>query len=89
MRFDTMSMADFSSPLASTVSGSWNLCKALSKHRLSFFIFLFSVSGVCGTHGQANYAAGNTYQDALAGYLVSLGEPAASVALGKFESIGH
>ncbi|KAL9616846.1 MAG: hypothetical protein Q9160_008302 [Pyrenula sp. 1 TL-2023] len=44
---------------------------------------------VCGTHGQANYAAGNAYQDALAQYLVSKGERAVALDLGNFQSIGH
>ncbi|KAK3994976.1 type I iterative polyketide synthase [Cladorrhinum sp. PSN332] len=45
--------------------GSWNLHNYLPKD-IDFLIFLSSASGVIGNRGQANYSAGNTFQDALA-----------------------
>ena len=45
-------------------------------------MLLSSVCGIFGNAGQANYAAGNTYQDALARYRVSIGERATSIDLG-------
>lgn len=47
--------------------GSWNLHNILPQD-MDFFIFLSSASGVIGNRGQANYAAGNCFQDALARY---------------------
>jgi KR domain len=36
--------------------------------KMDFFIMLSSVSSIIGNVGQANYAAGNTFEDALAHY---------------------
>lgn len=47
--------------------GSWNLHCCLPDD-MDFFILLSSASGILGNPGQANYAAGNTFQDALAEY---------------------
>lgn len=84
-----MSLDDFKGPLSSKVDGSWNL-HTLLPSGLDFFILLASVSGVCGTHGQTNYAAANAYQDALAQHRISHGESRTWVLdLGNFQSIGH
>lgn len=45
---------------------------------------LSSVTGIIGSKGQANYAAGNTFQDALAHHRVDRGEKATSLDLGLF-----
>ena len=55
---------------------------------LDFFVLLSSVCGVTGTRGQSSYAAGNSYQDALARHRVSLGEKCISLDLGAILSIG-
>ena len=49
---------------------------------------LASFSGIIGNPGQANYAAGNTFQDALAHYRVSIGEKATSIDLGVATDVG-
>ena len=69
------------------VQGTWNLHKHLPKN-LSFFVILSSIAGVTGSRGQANYAAANTYQDALARYRVSQGEKCISLNLGSIMGIG-
>ncbi|CAG8957353.1 hypothetical protein HYFRA_00010779 [Hymenoscyphus fraxineus] len=69
------------------VEGSWNLHMLLPKG-MDFFILLSSISGVIGSPGQANYAAGNTYQDALARYRVAQGEKAISLDLGLIAQEG-
>ena len=55
---------------------------------LEFFVLLSSVCGVTGTRGQSNYAAGNSYQDALARHRVSLGNKCISLDLGAILAIG-
>lgn len=49
---------------------------------MDFFILLSSLSGILGATGQANYATGNTFHDALARHRVGLSEKATSLDLG-------
>jgi hypothetical protein len=63
------------------ILGSWNLHSLLPRG-LDFFVLLSSLAGVLGSPGQANYAAGNTYMDALARFRVSQGERAVVLDLG-------
>jgi len=83
-----MSYNDFNVPLQSKVDGSWNLHDLLPLD-LDFFIMLSSAAGVLGGVGQANYAAGNTFQDALARFRVSQGLKATSIDLGIMLSHGY
>lgn len=49
---------------------------------------LSSVAGIFGNRGQANYAAGNTFQDALAAFRTAQGLKASSINLGSVSSVG-
>jgi len=71
------------------VQGSWNLHLALAGLDLDFFILLSSAGAVFGNGGQSNYAAGNTYQDALARFRVSRGAKAISLNLGMIIGEGY
>jgi len=86
--FDEMSIADFNTAIKPKVHGSWNLHECLPSG-MDFFILLSSVAGIVGTYGQSNYAAGNTYQDALAAFRVTEGEKAFTIDLGGMESVGY
>ncbi|KAL3473806.1 hypothetical protein BJX99DRAFT_272015 [Aspergillus californicus] len=79
--FEGMTHASWSEALAPKVRGSWNLHQQLPRG-MDFFIMCSSISGIFGARGQANYAAGNTFQDALAAHRISLGEKATSFGLG-------
>ena len=61
-----MTFDEFQVPLQTKMSGTHHLSEAFKDSSLDFFIMLSSLSGVVGSRGQANYAAGNTFQDALA-----------------------
>ena len=63
-----MTFDDFRVPLQTKMSGTHHLSEAFKDSSLDFFIMLSSLSGVVGSRGQANYAAGNTFQDTLAQY---------------------
>ena len=82
-----MTFEEWSTSLESKVKGTWNL-HVLLPPKMDFFVMLSSISGIIGNVGQANYAAGNTYEDALARYRVAQGEKAASLDLGWIQSIG-
>ena len=69
------------------VAGTMNLHKHL--HDLSFFIMLSSLTGVVGNVSQANYAAGNAFQDALARHRTLNGLPAVVIDLGAVTSVGY
>lgn len=82
-----MSFEDWQVAIKPKVHGSWNLHKVLPND-MDFFVMLSSVAGILGNRGQANYAAGNTFQDALAAYRVSQGMNASSLNLGSVSNVG-
>jgi NADPH:quinone reductase-like Zn-dependent oxidoreductase/short-subunit dehydrogenase len=91
--FENMTHVQWTEALKPKVQGTWNLHQAslsepCAKEGLEFFVMLASISGFVGNRGQANYAAGNSYQDALAKYRRSLGLAATSVDLGLMQDIG-
>ncbi|KAL8682925.1 MAG: hypothetical protein Q9186_001088 [Xanthomendoza sp. 1 TL-2023] len=85
--FETMSYENWTQATAPKIRGSWNLPTLLPPN-LDFFIMLSSLAGILGHHGQSNYCAGNTYQDALAHYRHSLGLPARVIDLGAVGGLG-
>ncbi|QGA21725.1 hypothetical protein EYB26_009436 [Talaromyces marneffei] len=82
-----MTHEDWIAAIRPKVNGSWNLHKLLPTD-LDFFVMLSSITGVIGNHGQANYAAGNTFQDQLARYRVSQGLRATSLDLSAISGVG-
>ncbi|KAK0667279.1 lovastatin diketide synthase LovF [Cercophora samala] len=78
--FEDMDHKSWSDPLKPKIDASWNLHEQLPDN-LDFFIFFSSVAAIIGSQAQANYAAGNTFQDELARYRVSKGLRALSVNL--------
>lgn len=82
-----MTYNDWIASMRPKVTGSWNLHKLLPSD-LDFFIMLSSINGIFGGRAQANYASGNTYQDALAHYRTAHGQKAVSIDLGMMVSEG-
>lgn len=87
--FMNMTPAQWHVPLGPKYYGSKNLDKLFRSPELDFFIMLSSVTGVLGSHGQSNYTAGSTYQDALARSRVAQGLPGVSIDLGSVLGAGY
>lgn len=82
-----MSADGFHAAMAPKTIGSWNLHELLPAD-LDFFILLSSFCGIIGNPGQCNYAAGNTFEDALARHRASKGQRAVSVDLALIAEAG-
>ncbi|GLA40798.1 type I Iterative Polyketide synthase (PKS) [Aspergillus niger] len=64
--FEQMDWDSWQQSTRAKIQGTWNLHQAFQAPRaLDFFITLSSISSVIGNMGQANYAAGNAFMDAL------------------------
>ncbi|RLL97465.1 hypothetical protein CFD26_104804 [Aspergillus turcosus] len=85
--FQNMTFESWNRAVQPKATGSWILHKHTPKE-VDFFILLSSIAGVVGLRGQANYAAGNTFQDALASYRRSRGQAAVALNVGFVDGVG-
>lgn len=69
--WSNMSFDDWNISMDSKITSSCNLHPALPGN-LDFFVFISSNNGIFGDRSQANYAAGNTFKDALTHHRLSL-----------------
>lgn len=77
------------SAIAPKMLGAWNLHSLTSACQLDFFILFSSIASILGNPGQANYAAGNMFLDALSHYRRSRGLPAVTLNWGVVGGTGH
>ncbi|TVY30657.1 Ochratoxin highly reducing polyketide synthase ota1 [Lachnellula hyalina] len=60
----------------------WDISTRSKVTDLDFFVIISSVNGIFGGRAQANYAAGNTFKDALAHFRLAHGQKSVSIDLG-------
>ncbi|KAI3390924.1 hypothetical protein diail_8351, partial [Diaporthe ilicicola] len=87
---EQMTLDDWHTAIRPKVAGSWNLHSRFSHPgSLDFFVMLSSLSCILGWASQTNYAAGGSYQDALARYRHATGLPAVSIDIGIVKGVGY
>jgi aryl carrier-like protein len=81
-------MARFASVMAPKVRGTWNLHTLTAKTPLDFFVMFSSGAALLGSPGQGNYAAANSFMDALAEVRRANGQHALSINWGSWAEVG-
>jgi acyl transferase domain-containing protein/aryl carrier-like protein len=79
-----MDAPSFSDVLRPKVRGAWNLHCLLAGAPLDFFVLYSSIGSLVAAMGQANYASGNAFLDALAHHRKRQGLPALSINWGPW-----
>ncbi|MBN1991919.1 MAG: SDR family NAD(P)-dependent oxidoreductase [Anaerolineae bacterium] len=78
----------FEAVMAPKVAGAWNLHTLTQHLPLDFFVCFSSMAGLLGSPGQGNYAAANTFMDALMHHRRRLGLPGLSINWGPWANVG-
>ncbi|KAK4243753.1 hypothetical protein C7999DRAFT_35902 [Corynascus novoguineensis] len=88
--FDNMDHEKWTRAFTPKTRGSRNLLEQLTPESNPFFILLSSITGIIGNTAQANYASGNTFEDALANHAARhKGIAATSIDVGLVADSSH
>lgn len=79
-----MDQKTFEEVLNPKLKGAWVLSRLFEQTPLDFFILYSSTGSVVASAGQANYASGNAFMDALAHYRRKQGLPALAINWGPW-----
>ncbi|KAK8102439.1 KR domain-containing protein [Apiospora sp. TS-2023a] len=87
--FHAMPFDNWQTSVAPKVLAAINLDRTFAEADLDFFVLTSSTSGILGTPGQANYAAGNSFLDSLARHrVVTQHRRACSLVLPMVQGVG-
>ena len=78
----------FERVMAAKVGGTWILHELTARLPLDFLVLFSSIASVLGAAGQANHAAANAFEDALARDRRLHGLPAVSINWGAWSEVG-
>jgi acyl transferase domain-containing protein/acyl-CoA synthetase (AMP-forming)/AMP-acid ligase II/acyl carrier protein len=78
----------FTSVFGAKIGGAGELHSATKDQPLDCFVLFSSIASLLGSAGQANYAAGNAFMDALAVERQAAGLPGLSIQWGPWDGIG-
>ncbi|MEP7048694.1 MAG: type I polyketide synthase [Pseudomonadota bacterium] len=81
-----LSWPRFATVMAPKVLGTWHLHRLAGA--LDFFALFSSGAAIAGSAGQANHAAANAFEDALAWYRQARGLPTVSINWGPWAEVG-
>ncbi|KAL2831374.1 KR domain-containing protein [Aspergillus cavernicola] len=86
--FHSQTYENWKAVVGPKVLGAMNLHSVLAETQLDFFLTTSSVSGTLGTPGQTNYAAANSFLDAISRHRVSTRMASTSVVLPMVLGVG-
>jgi acyl transferase domain-containing protein/acyl carrier protein len=85
---DRQDATRFAAVLGPKVAGAWNLHAMTRGLGLDCFVMFSSAAAILGTPGQATYASGNAFLDALAHHRRAAGLPALVIDWGRWGEVG-